>query len=128
MRPFILYLIIASFFPSIAFAEVCDYRPSHLIGNANTVALAGGSGSAVAAGITVKSAGFYTITNATTGAVMLGSTATGTSAAGTVGIIGGSAGVLGTVGSALMSPFLLVPAAVATISIGVYEGGCYLID
>ncbi len=48
------------------------------------------------------------------------------SCAGTVGIIAGTGGVLGTLGAVLMSPFLIAPAAIAAIGIGLYEGVCYM--
>ena len=57
---------------------------------------------------------------------MLGSTAAGASAAGTTGIIAGTAGFFGTIGAALLSPFVIIPAAVAAVGIGAYEGLCYL--
>ena len=106
-------------------AAVCDYTPSHLMG-ANASTAAGVTTGAVAAtGVGLKAAGVYTITHATTGAAMLGSTAAGASGAGTVGIIAGTGGFLGTVGAVLMSPFVIVPAAVAAAGIGIYEGACY---
>jgi len=74
----------------------------------------------------MKLAGLYTIVHATTGAAMLGSTVAGASAAGTTGIIAGTSGVLGTVGAVFMSPIIIIPAAVTAVSIGAYEGGCYL--
>jgi hypothetical protein len=85
-----------------------------------------GTGAAAVTGIGLKAAGIYTLTHATTGAAMLGSTAAGASAAGTTGIIAGSAGFLGTAGAVLMSPFVIIPAVATAVSIGAYEGGCYL--
>jgi hypothetical protein len=102
-----------------AFAGACDHRPSRLI--------AGGTAAAVViGGEGLKAAGLYTITNFTTGATMLGSTAAGTSGAGTVGIISGTAGAIGTAASALMSPFVLVPAGLVVLGAAGYEGACYL--
>lgn len=109
-----------------AIADVCDYRPSNLLGGTATTATGVASGTAAATGAGMKVAGLYTITHASSGAVMLGSTAAGASAAGTTGIIAGTAGFFGSVGAALMSPFVIVPAAVAAVGIGVYEGGCYI--
>lgn len=57
---------------------------------------------------------------------MLASTAGGASAAGTVGIMGGTAGAVGTVSAALISPFVIVPAALLAGSVVLYEGSCYL--
>lgn len=109
-----------------AAAGVCDYRPSQLVGGIPTGVVAGGTGAAAATGIGMKAAGLYTLTHATTGAAMLGSTAAGASAAGTTGIIAGSAGFLGTAGAVLMSPFVIIPAAVTVVGIVTYEGGCSL--
>ncbi len=108
-----------------AFGEICDYTPSHLIGGEATVAVEGAAVATAAAGVGMKAAGLYAITHATTGAAMLGSTAAGASAAGTTGIIAGSAGLMGTVGAVLMSPFVIIPAAVVAVGVGAYEGACY---
>lgn len=108
------------------FADVCDYTPSSLIGGKATTAVGVGSGATAATGVGMKAAGLYTITHAGSGAAMLGSTAAGASAAGTTGIIAGTAGFLGTVGTVLLSPFVIIPAAVVAGGIAVYEGGCYL--
>ena len=113
-----------------AFADICDYTPSKIIGGktgaAASSAAATGAAATAAAGAGLKAAGFYTLTHAVTGATMLGSTAGGASAAGTVGIMGGTAGAVGTVAGALMSPFVIIPAAVVATGITAYEGGCYL--
>ena len=109
-----LFLLLASgFFAQTALADFCDYRPSKSVGSAATGVVAGGT---AVTGIGMKVAGIYAITNATTGAVMLGSTAAG------------SAGIIGTVGAVLLSPFVLIPAAVTAVGAGAYEGGCYLAD
>lgn len=113
-------------FAQSAVADVCDYTPSKLVGGATATAVGIGTGATAAAGTGLKAAGFYAITHATTGAAMLGSTAAGASAAGTTGIIAGTAGFLGTAGAVLMSPFVIIPAAVTAVGIGIYEGGCYL--
>lgn len=126
MKKLIVLLALSGTLAQTAVAEVCDYRPSQLVGKATTVAVAGGAGATAAAGVGLKAAGIYTLTHATTGAAMLGSTAAGASAAGTTGIIAGSAGFLGTAGAVLMSPFVIIPAAVAVVGVGAYEGGCYL--
>jgi hypothetical protein len=118
--------------PTLAFAELCDYTPSAVIGGkkgaAASAATATGAGATVAAGVGLKAAGFYALPHAVTGATMLGSTAGGASAAGTVGIMGGTAGAVGTVAGALMSPFVIIPAATVAAGIVVFEGGCYLAD
>lgn len=127
MNKFNATLVIGlSLLAQVSVAEVCDYRPSSLIGGNASVATGVTTGAAAATGVGLKAAGVYTITHATSGAVMLGSTAAGASAAGTTGIIAGTAGLLGTVGAVLMSPFVIVPAAAVAAGIGIYEGGCYL--
>lgn len=126
MKKIALSLVLSGFLAQSAIADVCDYRPSQLIGEGATTAVAGSAGATAATGIGLKMAGIYAVTNATTGAAMLGSTAAGASAAGTAGIIAGSAGFLGTVGAVLLSPFVIIPAAVTVVGVGAYEGGCYL--
>lgn len=124
----LISLLVSGFAVQSAIAGVCDHRPSKIIGGASTGVTVGGTGAVAATGIGMKLAGLYTITHATTGAAMLGSTAAGASAAGTTGIIAGTAGFLGTAGAALMSPFVIIPAAVTAVGVGAYEGGCYLSD
>ena len=127
MKKLVIATTIAfSCFAQLAVADICDYRPSSMVGGKTTTATGVATGATAATGVGMKAAGIYTITHATSGAAMLGSTAAGASAAGTTGIIAGTAGFLGTVGAALMSPFVIVPAAVAAVGIGVYEGSCYL--
>jgi len=109
-----------------ALAGVCDHKPSNWIGSGGTAAVAAGSGAVAGAGGAGTAAGLYTLTHATSGAVMLGSTAGGASAAGTVGIMGGTAGTGAAVMSVVLNPFVWVPAAVTAVGIGALEGGCYL--
>lgn len=125
MKKKLALLLVSGVFTQTALADFCDYRPSKSVVSAATGIVAGGT---AATGVGMKVAGIYAITNATTGAAMLGSTAAGASAAGTAGIIAGSAGIIGAVGAALLSPFVLIPAAVTAVGAGVYEGGCYLVD
>lgn len=106
-------------------ADVCDYRPSALIGGVGAGAVGTAGAGAAAAGIGAKTVGFYTLTHSVSGATMLGSTATGASAAGTVGIIGGSAGVAGTIGSILMAPATIIAGLVVGAGTAIYEGACY---
>ena len=124
----IVVLLATSFLTLPAAAEICDHTPSKLIGAGWTGSVATGAGATAVAGVGMKAAGFYAFTHAVTGATMLGSTAGGASAAGTVGIMGGTAGAIGTVSAALMSPFVIVPAALVAGGVGIYEGGCYLKD
>lgn len=126
MKKIVFSLLLSGLIAKTAIAGVCDYRPSQLIGGTPTGVIAGGAGTAAATGVGLKAAGIYTLTHATTGAAMLGSTAAGASAAGTTGIIAGSAGFLGTVGAVLMSPFVIIPATITAVGVGAYEGGCYL--
>jgi len=126
MKKLAASLALTGLLAQTAFAGVCDYRPSQLIGGTSTTVVAGGAGATAATGIGLKAAGIYTLTHATTGAAMLGSTAAGASAAGTTGIIAGSAGFLGTAGAVLMSPFVIIPTAITAVGVGAYEGGCYL--
>jgi len=116
---------VAILWTSSAIGAVCDHTPSKIIGAGLTGAGATGAGAVAAAGVGLKAAGFYVFPHAA-GATMLGSAAGGASAAGTVGIMGGTAGGVGTVGAVLMSPFVIVPAAVTAVGVGVYEGGCYI--
>ena len=109
-----------------ALAGVCDYKASNLIGSGGTAAVAAGSGAVAGAGGAGTAAGLYTLTHATSGAVMLGSTAGGASAAGTVGIMGGTAGTGAAVMGVVLNPFVWVPAAVTAVGVGALEGGCYL--
>ena len=124
----LISLLVSGFVVQTAMAGVCDHRPSKIIGGTSTGVAVGGTGAVAATGIGMKLAGLYTITHATTGAAMLGSTAAGASAAGTTGIIAGTAGFLGTAGAALISPFVIIPAVVTAVGVGTYEGGCYLSD
>jgi hypothetical protein len=133
MKRILVSILFVCLFAQFAMADICDYRPTKIMGDGTTGAaaaagVAGSSGAVAATGITMKAAGLYTITHATTGATMLGSTAAGASAAGTTGIIAGTSGFVGTVGAVLMSPFVIIPAIVVTTGIAVYEGGCYLAE
>lgn len=103
----------------------CDYRPSNLIGSGATGAAATAGGATAAAGLGAKAAGFYTLTNAATGAWMLGSTAGGVSGAGTVGIMGGTGGAIGTVGAVIMAPATIITGIVVAGGTVVFESTCF---
>lgn len=105
---------------SEAHAEVCDYRPSSLVGKAATTIGTAISSAPTAARAGLQAAGYYTLVHAGSGLTMLGSTA-----AGTAEIIAGSGGVAGTVGAILMAPTTLVIGGVAIIGVGAFEGACY---
>lgn len=121
-------LILFTFAAQVSMAGLCDYTPSNLMGKEASVAAGVSSGAAATTGAGMKVAGLYSIAHASSGALMLGSTAAGTSAAGTVGIIAGSAGFFGTAGAVLMSPFLIVPTAVALLGATTFESACYLLS
>jgi len=124
----ILVCLLAIAGAHIASAAVCDYAPSKLVGAPVAGSVATGAGAAAAVGVGMKAAGLYAITNGVTGAAMLGSTAAGASAAGTAGILAGTAGTIGSVGAVLLSPFVIIPAAITAGAIVTYEGGCYLAE
>lgn len=124
---YLLALVVSMAAAHSAQANVCDYRPSKLIGSKATTTTGVASGTAAATGTGMKTAGLYALTHSTSGAAMLGSTSAGASAAGTVGIIKGSAGLIGTFGGALLSPLVIIPAAAVAVSIGAFEGACYYV-
>lgn len=128
MKMFLISMLVYGFVVQPAVAGVCDHRPSKIVGGVSTKVVAGSTGLAAATGIGMKTAGLYAITHATTGAAMLGSTAAGASAAGTTGIIAGTAGFVGTAGAVLLSPFVIIPAALTAVGVISYESGCYLSD
>jgi hypothetical protein len=112
---------------SATYAEVCDYRPTYVVGLGGAAAI-GTTGAATAiAGPAIQAAGFYTLTHATTGLTMLGSTAGGVSAAGTVGIMGGST-VAGSVVAFLTAPATVLLAGAVAIGGSGFEGVCYFQD
>ncbi len=126
MKRLIILAGLAAALSGPAIADICAYKPSRLIGAGTTGVISTGSASLAAVGLSMKAAGFYTLTHAASGAAMLASTAGGASAAGTVGIMGGTAGTIGTVSAGLMSPMVIVPAAMVAGSAALFEGGCYL--
>lgn len=121
MNGFIKLACVSVFVGSATFADVCDYRPSNLIGSLETGALGTAGAGVAVAGAGAKAAGFYTLT----GATMIGSTAGGASAAGTVGIMGGTAGAIGTIGAILMTPVTIAAGVVIGAGTAIYEGACY---
>lgn len=121
-------IILASLIASQAEAKVCDYRPSQLVGGSAAGVVGAASASTAVTGASVTAAGFYTLTNATTGATMLASTAAGTSAAGTVGIIGGTSGLIGATVAVLTAPVTIIVGVATATAIGGYEGVCYFSD
>jgi hypothetical protein len=106
-------------------ADVCDYKPSKLAGEAVSATVATAGGAAAATGAGLKVAGYYTLVHAGSGLTMLGSTAAGASAAGTAGILAGTGGAIGSAGAILMAPVTIVVGAVTAVGVGAYEGYCY---
>lgn len=127
MRKFIFVVATIILSTTQANAKVCDYRPSELLGKGTTAGATAATGSVGVAGAGAKAYGLYSITHATSGAVMAGSTAAGASAAGTKGIIAGSA-VWGSAAAVVTNPFVWIPAAIVAVGVGGYEGICWLSD
>lgn len=125
LRQFSYFVALSVITSSHAFAGICDYKPSKLVGEAASTAAAAVGGSAAAAGVGLQAAGYYTLVHSTSGLVMLGSTAAGASAAGTTGIIAGSAGAGAAIAAILMAPVTIVVGTVTVIAVGSYEGACY---
>ena len=113
----LLFVFATTVISQSAIAEVCDYRPSKVVGAGVTAVIGAG----------MKAAGVYVFPHAA-GATMLGSTAAGASAAGTIGIIAGTGGVVGTTGAFIISPIVIGTAAIAAVGVAAWEGGCYLAD
>lgn len=108
----------------VAQAAICDHRPTKIASKA----VAAASGTVVATGVGMKALGFYTLSHATSGSLMLGSTLAGSSAAGTVGIIGGTGAGVGAAAAAVMSPAALTAGAIVLIGSAAFEGTCYLVQ
>lgn len=110
MRIGITSILLAAFLSlaTKAHADVCDYKPSALVGKTATAVGSAIAGGGAVAGGAMQTAGYYTLVHAGSGLTMLGSTAAGASAAGTTGIIAGTAGTIGTIGAILMAPVTIV--------------------
>lgn len=106
-------------------AEVCDYTPSKLVGNAATTVGTAIAGGGAVAGVGMQAAGYYTLVHAGSGLTMLASTAAGASAAGTVGMIAGTSGAIGTAGAILMAPVTIVVGGITLVGVSAFEGVCY---
>jgi hypothetical protein len=113
--------------PALA-GNVCDYRPSKVVGPAVTKVVTSTATAVAAAGITLKAAGFYTMVHASSGATMLGSTLAGESAAGTMGIIAGTGKGIGAAAGFLVSPKVIVIAGTVVGVIVAFEGGCHIAE
>ena len=119
--------------PTLAFAELCHYTPSAVIGGkkgaAASAATATGAGATVAAGVGLKAAGFYALP-----ACRHWGNDAGVYSWWSVGRRYGE-GLWGERRAQWerwqmpwMSPFVIIPAATVAAGIVVFEGGCYLAD
>jgi hypothetical protein len=111
--------------PSNTMAAACDYRLSALIGKGSAVVAGTGRGVTSAAG---NALGYYTLTNAATGASMLGSVAASTSAASEAGLVASTGSGVGAAGAALMSPIGIAIGVVLAVGVAGTEGYCYFKD
>ena len=128
LKQFLSFSVLFTVLATSVDAGVCDYRLSSLIGPSNATGAIGSAVAVASSNVAMQVSGIYLITNATTGAAMLGSTAAGASAAGTVGILAGSGAGAGAILGAISAPVTVIVAAAASIvGLGV-EGGCYLSD
>lgn len=109
-------------------AAPCDYRVSEMFGSNAAVGMTAGTASVALTGASFKAAGFYLITNGTTGATMIGSTMAGASGAGTVGIIGGTGTGGGAVMSVVAAPVVVAVAGTLAVAAIGMEGVCYYMD
>jgi hypothetical protein len=125
-RTVTLAVALATLIHGNAAAAACDFAPGRVLGPTGSGAATATVGVTSAAGAALQAAGFYTLTNAATGATMLASTAGGASAAGTVGILGGTAGAIGTAAAVLLSPALIVGGAALVGTSLAYEGVSWL--
>lgn len=106
-----------------ASAEICDYRPSVLVG-AGASAAKQHSGAAVqTAGSAAKAAGFYTLTQVVSGGTVsaAGAAGAGAAATGTTGLLSSMGGVA----AVLTAPATIIGAAVVGGGSLIYEGYCY---
>ena len=94
-------------------ARVCDYRPTEML---RSGAVTGAIGTAT--DFAVKADGIFTLTNAVTGASLMGTGAAG----------GTLAQITATATSALAAPGAAVAGAVALVGLGAYEGLCFFGD
>ena len=110
-----------------ATAEICDYRPSALVG-AGASAVKQQSGAALqTAGSAAKAAGFYTLTQVVSGGAVSawGAASAGAAATGTSGLLGSMGGVA----AVLTAPATIIGAAVVGGGSLIYEGYChYAVD
>lgn len=123
MKRAILGTLVTACIGTSAAAEMCDYRPSALMG-AGASAAKQHSGAAVAtAGSAAKAAGFYTLTQVVSGGTVTaaGAAGAGAAATGTSGLLGSMGGVA----AVLTAPATIIGAAVLGGGSLIYEGYCY---
>ena len=113
---------------SPAYADICDYRPSKLIGKAATAVVEGAAIVAAGTGPALEEIGYYSIAHAPDGAAMIASTLAGDSAAGTVGIIEGSGGFFAEALAFFSNPVTITVGAVVAVGIVAFEGACWIAD
>ncbi|MGY6633050.1 MAG: hypothetical protein ACXIU8_04835 [Alkalilacustris sp.] len=118
-------MVLAGVAATPAKAQLCNYRPSALLGQGAAVAVAATGGAVQMAG---QAAGFYSLVQADTGRSLLSSAIASASAAGSASLIAGAGGLLGSAGAALMAPATVVVAGVAAVGAGSMEAACYLTD
>ena len=66
MRPAIAVALVSALIPATVVAEMCDYRPSSVIGGFGAGSVATGAGATAVAGAGLKAAGFYTLVHSVT--------------------------------------------------------------
>lgn len=115
--PLLLSLTLAA---GTARAEVCDYRPSRLLGEA--VGEAAGAVSKLGGNAIAGDGGFYTLLNATSGLTLLGTKLAASGTAAGIGSSGSGAGVA----SVVANPGVWIPALVIGAGGVGYEATCAL--
>ncbi|RYH04375.1 hypothetical protein EU805_03120 [Salipiger sp. IMCC34102] len=108
-----------------AHAGMCDYRLSALVGSGGRAVANVGGAALDATGISGKALGYYTLTNAVTGANLLGA---GGAAATSAEVIAGAGTGIGAAGAALMTPLGIAIGVVVAAGVAGSEGYCYFQD
>ena len=123
MKPILLGSLFAVALGSSAAAELCDYRPSALVGAGASVAKQPSGAALQTAGSAAKAAGFYTLTQVVSGGTVTaaGAAGAGAAATGTTGVLGSMGGVA----AVLTAPATIIGAAIVGGGSLIYEGYCY---
>lgn len=103
-----------------ALADICNYKPSALVGKTATSIGNVMQGDTARAGL--QAAGHYSLMHPESALSMVERTVT---AAGAVGTIAGSGGVAGTMGAIISAPATIVVGGIALVGVGAFEGACY---